>query len=212
MVEAIVAVIFVGSIAGMVMIGMRRMPTAKQASERSADFKLANIIPGLKVWVEARIKKTPYFKDFSWIDFLQKHLLKAKLLILKAENKVNEYIVRLRQRAEAQSAQKEARLDNYWHDLKTIVKTTQKSVLSKKNTNNKIQEAVKGEKIKADHSITLEKPTIVENDIDVKKSASEPMIGRVVMPEDVLEKPVAHQKKKRSANSKKRKLRDPFSW
>jgi len=209
MVEAIVAVIFVGSVAGMAALVVRRMPTAKQASERSADFRLANIVPGLKSWVEVRIKRMPYLKDFSWLDFLQKHLMKAKLLILKAENKVNDYIVRLRRRAEAKSAQEETRLDNYWHDLKTIVKTTQKSVLAQKN---KIEEAVKEEKMKAEHPLIIEKPTAAESDIFIKKSSSEPMIGRVVMPEDVIGKPAIHQKKKRPANSKKRKLRDPFSW
>jgi len=212
MVEAIVAVIFVGSVAGMAMLAVRRMPTAKQASERSADFKLANIISGLKGWIEARIKKMPYFKNFSWIDFLQKYLMKAKLLILKAENKVNDYILRLRKRAEAKSSQEEARLDNYWHDLKTIVKTTQKSVLARKYSKNKIEEAVKEEKMKTDHPIIIEKSIIAENDAAVKKSSMEPMIGRVVMPEDVIEKPAVHQKKKRPASSKKRKLRDPFSW
>jgi len=212
MVEAIVAVVFIGSIAGMAAIILRRMPTAKQASERSADFKLANIVSGLKIWIEAKIKATPYFKDFSWIDFLQKHLLKAKLLILKAENKVNDYILRLRRRAEAQSAKEEARLDNYWHDLKTIVKTTKKSVLSKKTAKNKSREAVSEDEPIAEAAMAFENPALDDIRAAAKKTIAEPMIGRVVMPESVIEKPAAHQKKKRPAGGKKRKLRDPFSW
>jgi|GEM_PF-701050 len=209
MVETIIVLIFAGSVAGMFTIVARKMPTAKQASERSADFKLANLVSGLKNWLETKIKKTPYFKNFSWIDFTQKQLLKAKLLILKAENKINDYMVRLRQRAEEQGKKDEALLDNYWHDLRTIVKT-KKPILVKKNSKSEADKEIMISE--ADKPVAAKKTVArLETEFSAKTELPEMAVGKVVMPEDVIEKPAHHQKKKR-ANSKRRRLRDPFSW
>ena len=187
----------------MISIVARRMPSAKQASEGAGNFKLVNLWLALKNWLQVRIKKTPYFKDFSWLDFLQKQLLKVRVLTMKAENKINDYMTSLRERAENQQKKDETLLDNYWRDLKMIVKTKKASPVQK---NLKSAADMDGKEEKSFITeITSTMPA--ENKIEIK--ATEMAIGRVVMPETTTQK-TTQQKKKH--HSKKKRFRDPFQW
>jgi hypothetical protein len=203
MVELIATAILIGSAAGMLSIVVRRMPSAKQASEGASNFKLVHLWSGLKSLIHVGIKKMPYFKDFSWLDFLQKQLLKVRVLTLKTENKINDYTARLRQHAENQQKKDETLFDNYWHDLKTIVKTKKLSPMHK-NSENVAGAGDNQEKL----SISKITNVLPAENVAEKKSL-EMTIGRVVMPEAFSQKPF-HQKKKHY--SKKKKFKDPFQW
>ena len=120
MIEIIASIVLFGSIAGLFAVIYRKMPALKQIPKESGVSARADFWTKLKSWSVLSFKKIPYFRNFSWLDFLQKILLKGKLLVLKTENKLNEYMLKLRQRAENQ---KQALPDNYWHDIKTTVKT-----------------------------------------------------------------------------------------
>lgn len=209
MFEIIASILFIGSVTGVVLFIVKKMPATDQLPEKSGDFRLVNALGGAKNWFGSKIQKVPYVKDFSWIDFAQKALLRGKLVALKAENKINDYMVKLRQRAENEKKKEEALLDNYWHDLKTIVKT-------KKNAGKGLK------RIEAETESGLEDRAVDEvslnsvNDLaeSTEKQAvlsekSEPMIGKVVMPEQLFPK---HMHNKKKHHSKKKKFRDPFKW
>jgi len=202
MVELIASILFIGSATGVAVITARKMPAANQLPERAVEMRLASVFGFARNWVAARIKKTRYFKDFSWIDFMQKQLLKTRVVVMKAENKINDYTLKLRQRAEDQKGKEEALLDNYWHDLKTIVKT--KNPLVMKSSRASI---IEPEVVKSEERIAVKTEETKLGGMRL----SEPMI-KVVMPEEIVEKPAQHHKKKRAAGSKKKRFRDPFSW
>jgi len=44
-------------------------------------------------------------------------------MVLKIENKINDYILKLHQQAEVKRGKNTEILDNYWHDLKIMVKS-----------------------------------------------------------------------------------------
>ncbi len=209
MVELIASILFIGSAAGAITFAAKKMPAADQLPEKARELRLASVFGVINNWMVVKIKKTKYFKDFSWIDFVQKRLLKTRVIVMKAENKINDYMVKLRQRAEDQKNKDEALLDNYWHDLKTMVKTKKplvvKGVQSLETGASELAQTIS---VKIGGAISGEKP------VSVQKSVSniEPMIGRVVMPEDVIQKPAHQQKKRHSSNSKKQRFRDPFRW
>ena len=200
MVELIASILFIGSTAGAIAIVAKKMPAAGQLPEKVNELPPAGFLGMFKDLFASLIKKNPYLKNFSWIDLAQKTLLKGKLVALKTENKINEYMVRLRQRAEDQKQKEEALLDNYWRDLKTMVKT--RKPLVGKNPDSKISH------VKVEVKSTEEKSNNLDSLASVK---SEPMIGRVVMPSQVSDK-TDHHKKKRSSNSKSGRFRDPFRW
>lgn len=198
MVELIASIVFIGSIAGIGIIAARRMPQAMREAQLSPEAKLLNFRDAAKNWFAVRLKNNRYLKDFSWIDFVQKRLLKVRVLVMKAENKINEYTVKLRERAENQKKKEEALLDNYWHDLRTIVKT--KKTGYKRNS-----------KTSAAESEAAPDEDAVDGDAIAgsAEAKAEPMIGRVVMPAQVLPREPRGKKKH---NSKKKKIKDPFKW
>jgi hypothetical protein len=191
MVELIAGVIFLGSTAGMITIAVRRMPSAEQVSERAGDFKLADMWIGIRNWLETRIKKIPCFKEFSWMEFLQKRLLKIRVLALKTENKINEYMTKLRQRAEEQKKREEALLDDYWKDIKTIVKS---------------RRPVRGAK----RSVESEPGTAQESAAAVISGTN---VGPETAGQTMSERaPSGAVRQKIRQSKKKKKFRDPFQW
>jgi len=132
MVEIIISAIFIASVAGIAIIVRRTMPRVQQVAESSSQIKQINLAESLKTTLVALIKKNPHLKDFSWMDFMQKILLKGRVLVMKAENKISDYILKLKKRSEEQQKKEATLLDNYWHDLRTIVKT--KKLSQKKDT------------------------------------------------------------------------------
>ncbi|NCB64435.1 MAG: hypothetical protein EOM52_12750, partial [Clostridia bacterium] len=96
----------------------------KRAEAERAAFP-AGVFSGLKNWIVGRIKRRSSMKDFSWIDFSQKQLLKIRVAVLKIDNKINEIAGKLRQRAEKKRQEEQIAGDNYWQDLKNVVKAGQ---------------------------------------------------------------------------------------
>jgi hypothetical protein len=199
MVEIIASILFLGSTIGAIAFVAKRMPAAHELPDLAGGMQSVGFFGAAGGWIGAKIKENPYLKDFSWIDFVQKQLLKTRVVVMKAENKINDYMVKLRKRAEDQKIKEEAPLDNYWHDLKTMVKT-RKPVSAKDN------------RAVAEENGTLD----IQEQVSIKTETSAHKISesgvRVVLPEDVDERPAHHHKKKRSTGSKKKRFRDPFSW
>jgi hypothetical protein len=212
MVELISAVIFVGSVAGVGTLIARKMPQAMHAVEIRQDLKLAGFVQGLKKWLEAKIKQYPRFKDFSWIDFAQKQLLKSRVLVMKAENKINEYMLKLRSHAEEQKKTKDAQSDNYWHDLRTIVKTKKPFTAQKTAKPSEIEpEPLSGEEADpAGGTVYRAEEAAAEIEMFAKR-VDEPLNVRVVMPEQVSSE-IQNLRSKKKHNSKKKRYKDPFRW
>ncbi|MCU0653141.1 MAG: hypothetical protein MUD10_02680 [Candidatus Pacebacteria bacterium] len=195
MVELIASILFIGSAAGVVAIAAKKMPALNEIPEKS-DLKVLGTFGAFKKWLAFKVKSNPKLKDLSWIDLAQKTLIKGRVIVLKTENKLNEYMVKLRQRAESQQKEKEALLDNYWHDLKTIVKT--KKIAVGKNPKGGVE------------TLTVARPTgeaTVHSEISEFPAEEEGM--KTVFPEESSQK--HHHKKKKHSGFKKR-FRDPFSW
>lgn len=199
MVELIASIVFIGSLAGVGMIAARKMPQAMREAQLSPEAKLLNFRDAAKNWFADRLKNNRYLKDFSWIDFVQKRLLKVRVVVMKAENKINDYTVKLRERAEDQKKKEEALLDNYWRDLKTIVKTKKPAYKRNARTSAVELEAAPEEEAAATGEAAM----------DLTLAKPEPMIGRVVMPEQAQPRESRNKKKH---NSKKKKSKDPFKW
>ena len=105
--------ILVVGVAGTATILARKMPVARRTAVTSIELNAANFSQAAKGWCAARIKKMPYFRDFNWMDFLQKMLMRGRVLVLKTENKINDYMLRLRQKAETEKQKDGQVLDNY---------------------------------------------------------------------------------------------------
>lgn len=186
MVELIASIVFIGSVAGAGAIAARKMPQAMREAQLSPEAKLLNFRDAAKGWFAARIKSNRYLKDFSWIDFVQKQLLKARVLAMKADNKINDCTAKLRQRAENQKKKEEALLDNYWHDLKTMVKARKPMIAAKDSRKPSAAAAGAG-----------------------REEPAEPMVERLAMPEPEISRQFRNKKRR---NPKKKKIKDPFQW
>jgi hypothetical protein len=201
MIEIIASIVFLGGVAGAAVIFGRKMPAARKAVETSPEAKLAGLGVSMKNWLASKIKQSPRFKDFNWIDFAQKRLLKIRVVVLKTENKINDYMVKLRHHADEQKKKEEVLLDNYWRDLKTIIKT-KKSLPEKKGSKRTAQE------LQAAGKDPFQVGEMIEAEAH-EVAKAEPRIGRVVMPEQIAPK-ISNKKKKH--NHQKRHFKDPFSW
>jgi hypothetical protein len=190
MVELIASIVFIGSVAGAGAIAARKMPQAMREAQLSPEAKLLNFRAAAKGWFAARIKSNRYLKDFSWIDFVQKQLLKARVLAMKADNKINDCTAKLRQRAENQKKKEEALLDNYWHDLKTMVKARKPLIV--------VKDSKKSSEIN---------PESKHGSLVADKA--EPITEREAMPEQEISRQFRSKKRH---NSKKKKIKDPFQW
>lgn len=206
MIEIILLSVFIISIAGTAAILLRKMPLAQKTAAASLELNSVNLGQAAKGWCLARIKKMPYLRDFDWMEFAQKILMRGRVAVLKAENKINDYMIKLRQKAEAEQKKDGQVLDNYWHDLKTMVKA--KKLGNYQAVNEAVTESA-GLKVKAVYPQETKGQAIlttVENN-----DVLEPAISRVAMPDAVSQKNVPHfNKRKRFA--KKKKVKDPFKW
>ncbi len=203
MIEFIASIVLIGSVAGAGGIIVRKMPQALRSVEMSGAEGFAHWFGGLKNWLVAGIKRNPRWRDFSWLDFSQKQLLKIRVAVLKVENKIGDYTDKLRQRAQKQQKENEAPEDNYWRDLKNIVKT--KQLPQDKNDKNKLK--ISGYKPEI---IDVVKKDAKDSAVEIVAiSKSEPMVNRVAIPEKTHSK-TARPKKKRVV--KKKKTKDPFAW
>ncbi len=116
MVELIALIIFIGSVSGIAVIIFRKIPVlvtlpALEEKQESlflkAKEKFATINP---------------FQEFTFKNFLQKMLLRVRILALKIENKVSNSLEKLRQkeRVKNDSPFIHRDRDNYWQEIKKI--------------------------------------------------------------------------------------------
>ncbi len=102
MYELIFLIILVGSLGGIILIIIRKIPIlaelpVQKTTEAGFFFKL-----------KAKIKDIRFIKNFSFERILQK-------ILLKTEKKTNGWLMKLRERS---AAQKSYTSDDYWQELK----------------------------------------------------------------------------------------------
>ncbi|MBI2625172.1 MAG: hypothetical protein HYW70_02475 [Candidatus Nealsonbacteria bacterium] len=112
MIELFFKFIFIGSLAGMGAILMRKMPFLVRLSPAkipsSRDF--TKILKSLT----AKFLNIPQLKDISLVNFLEKILLRLRIFTLKAENQTTTLIQKLKEKSQKEGASK----DSYWDELK----------------------------------------------------------------------------------------------
>ncbi len=189
MIEIIASIVFFGSIGGAGIIIARKMPQAMRIADSRREFAPASLFLDAKKWIAGKMEQSERFKDFSWPNLAQKQLLKARVVVLKAENKINDYMARLRDHSNGRHEDGQAAADKYWYGIKNIIKTKQE--FAKKPAEAKAVE-IKSAKI------GLSEPAGVES-IAVKTVFPEKKAAKSTRP-----------KRKRSA--KKKKTADPFAW
>ena len=98
------------SLLGMLAILFRKIP-ALVSLPADPLFTRESLFPELK----NRAQALPVVGDFSFVGFLQKILLKLRILILKAENQTTSWQGKLRKESQDDS---EKENDNYWEELR----------------------------------------------------------------------------------------------
>ena len=117
MAEAVATTILITSFFGMSAILFRKIPSLMELPFSKEEVSLV-----LKVQEKAKEFNSLKLKPFSAENFLQKVLLRLKVLILKTENKISYWLEGLQQRSRIQSSFPE----NYWQELKKIKNKTEK--------------------------------------------------------------------------------------
>lgn len=102
--ELIALILLLGSLMGMIFIIRRKIPFLAELSPSQANS-------GVFGKLKNKTKRTPFSKGI----FLQKILSKIRILILKSDNKTNEWIKRLREKSKENKTKFS---DNYWDNLK----------------------------------------------------------------------------------------------
>ncbi|HOX29601.1 MAG TPA: hypothetical protein P5080_00800 [Candidatus Paceibacterota bacterium] len=135
MIDLILAIIFFGCTISIAAIAARKMPALEQI-ERQPQISENKIgVAGqARHWVVLRIKQAPlfkkWFKDFSYTTFLQKLLSKVRVMMIRLENKTSAYLEKLR--VQAKEKQEAAVNDNYWSDIKNLIKN--KEIVKRRTT------------------------------------------------------------------------------
>lgn len=118
MIELIAIIILSGSIFGILVISIRKIPALKTLPETGSKGFLPAFLFGLK----GKIQNIPFLKSSSLEMFLQKVLSKIRVLTLKVENRIACWLQNLRQRS-----QRKKEPDNYWDELKKNQKSPPKA-------------------------------------------------------------------------------------
>ena len=113
MIELIATVILLGSIFGMGVIILRKIPVLVSLPEVSEKKE------GLRWQLGRKIEKILPFKNFSYDLFLQKILTRIRILILKIENLLFQRLQKLKESSQKKKIEKE---DNYWEEIKKEMK------------------------------------------------------------------------------------------
>ncbi len=92
MIEIIALIILLGSFAGMAVIAYRKIPVLIALPIRG------NTIPRILGSLKYIISNNEAIKSFSVETILQRYLSKIMVFILKIENKIGEWLMKLRQR------------------------------------------------------------------------------------------------------------------
>jgi len=104
MLEIILFIIFIVSLIGLIIIIRSKIPFLVELSLEQASSSIFD-----------KLKNKTKKDSFSRSIFLQKFLSKIRILILKSDNKTNEWIKRLRQKSQENKTKFS---DNYWDKLK----------------------------------------------------------------------------------------------
>ena len=129
MIELIASIISVTSLAGIVILVTKKMPRLAELTDNTAAKKADAVGQPVMGWLGERLKRVPGMKDFSYELLLQKVLSRVRVLTLKLENRTGSYLQKLREQA-VQKKQEELN-DDYWKNLKDIIKT--KSILKRRS-------------------------------------------------------------------------------
>ncbi len=113
--ELIAGIILFGSLLGMGVIILRKIPVLVELPEVIKKPSGEPFWPKLK----RKIKNTPGLKSFSYEIFLQKLLSRIRILSLKSENKTGSWLQRLREKSKKNKFQEN---DNYWEEIKKSTK------------------------------------------------------------------------------------------
>ena len=115
MLELILIIVFLGSLVGIGVVIIRKIPVLLERSEIIRESQTKNIISV----VRKKIKNNSLFNSFFYETFLQKLLSRIKILTLRTETKIDSSLQGLRKKS--QKRKKEIS-DDYWKDLKDLVK------------------------------------------------------------------------------------------
>lgn len=123
--ELIAAIILFVSLAGIGVILFRKMPVLAKMPANATKVNLGHIfLSSIK-----KAKNLTPLKRFSTDVFLQKILSKARVLILKMENKTGSWLQHLRENSKKA---KFGESDNYWQKIKDSTSQVAKKIKRKK--------------------------------------------------------------------------------
>lgn len=111
--ELIATIILIFCLLGMGTIVIRKIPVLVALPEISITKE------GLISRFGKRIKEILPFKNFSYELFLQKILIKIRILVLKIENLIFHWLQKLREKYQKK---KLSQNDNYWEKIKKEIK------------------------------------------------------------------------------------------
>lgn len=103
----------------------------KKSSELKNLPPKESIIPVKKIKEKIKQKATIYWKGGipNFYDFLQKTILKMRELFIKADNKILDLLLNLKQKTDKSKTE----LDDYWKDIKLTLKNKEKKIEIEKN-------------------------------------------------------------------------------
>ncbi len=116
--EIISLALLVLSLAGLGVLVSRKIPELAVMPEPQGIF----LKEETKIKIKEKAKEVLKNRSNSFEKFLQKFLSKTRILSLKAENKLSDWLRRLRER----SMERTKEIDNYWKEIKTSIKKKDK--------------------------------------------------------------------------------------
>ena len=144
MAELIATIIFFGSLSGMAVILFRKIPVLVElpsVPEKEQE--------GLFLTTKRKIQGLDFSEIFDFKNFLQKLLMRIRILTLKVENRTSKTLERLRQKERIKNNfisnsdnENNYKKDNYWQELTKIKNQKAKS----KNTNQRSKMKVNNKK------------------------------------------------------------------
>jgi len=118
MIELIATITLIGSLIGIGVTFIRRIPDLEKLPETERGSLKESC---RKIWL--RIKNLRFFKPDFFENFLQKLLSKVKVLAIKTENKCSLRLQRIREKS---VKREKAKNDTYWQKLKKSLKSKKK--------------------------------------------------------------------------------------
>lgn len=113
MITLIATIVLIFSLMGMALIISRKIPILLSLPEIVLEEE--NLTSKLK----RKIKELNPFKNFSYEMFLQKTLMRIRILTLKTDNKTFNWLKKLREKYQKNKIKKD---DNYWEEIKKEIK------------------------------------------------------------------------------------------